>query len=173
MVHVVSEKMITLMGTLRDYFRDRETFAVASMDLPSFSFGQWQDPETFIINLQSQFVQTDDLLHVLKIVGNMKAEAVKHFNDDGVTQSVTARSGIALVDNLAVPNPVTLVPYRTFREIMQPPSFFVFRLRNGGEGKMPSCALFEADGSSWRLDAIEGIAEWLRKELGETATIIA
>jgi hypothetical protein len=54
-----------------------------------------------------------------------------------------------------------LSPYRTFRELNQPESAFIFRMRGGGEGKAPQCALFEADGGKWKLDAVQAIKLWL------------
>jgi len=66
---------------------------------------------------------------------------------------------------VAVPNPVTLRPYRTFSEVEQPASQFVFRMKTGGSS--PSCALFNADGGAWALEAIENIKRWLSDRLPE------
>lgn len=57
----------------------------------------------------------------------------------------------------------TLRPYRTFREVEQPASEFVFRLRSLN-GEVPWCALFEADGGKWKLDAVLKIKAWLEAE---------
>jgi hypothetical protein len=57
---------------------------------------------------------------------------------------------------------VTLAPYRTFREVEQPRSEFLFRLRNKAPDNLPECALFEADGGRWKLDAMLTIKEWLK-----------
>jgi len=66
---------------------------------------------------------------------------------------------------------VVLRPYRTFLEIEQPASAFVFRLRRGREGELPTCALFEADGGRWKLEAIERIRDYLKEQLSEIAVI--
>ena len=50
-------------------------------------------------------------------------------------------------------------------EVDQPVSPFVLRLRGGGNGSLPSCALFEADGGKWRLAAIENVKAWLASRL--------
>ena len=55
-----------------------------------------------------------------------------------------------------VPNPVALVPFRTFIEVEQPESKFVFRVKDG-----PQMGLFEADGGEWRLAAMLRIKEYL------------
>jgi len=80
--------------------------------------------------------------------------------DDGVTQAVEAKTGIARVENVTVPNPVTLRPYRTFLDVAeQPKCLFVFRMRQADKG--PECALFEADSGLWKLEAIRQIKDWL------------
>lgn len=59
--------------------------------------------------------------------------------DDGVSQVATARSGVASVGKVVVPNPISLRPYRTFLEVEQQESDFVFRMHEG-----PKLALFGA-----------------------------
>lgn len=71
-----------------------------------------------------------------------------------------------------MPNPVYLAPYRTFREVTQPLSPFVLRMKQGREGGLPTVALFEADGGKWKLDAIAFIRDFLREKI-ETVPIIA
>ena len=46
-------------------------------------------------------------------------------------QKVAARTGFATTGLAAVPNPVTLKPFRTFVEVPQPASEFVLRLKEG------------------------------------------
>jgi hypothetical protein len=51
-------------------------------------------------------------------------------------------------------------------EIKQPASSFVFRMHSGrGTGSPPTCALFEADGRMWRLEAIKSIKAWLAEKI--------
>jgi hypothetical protein len=86
--------------------------------------------------------------------------------DDGVSQRTTVKQGVALKETVTVKGRVTLRPYRTFREIEQPASTFVFRLQSH-EGAVPACGLFEADGGTWKLDAVLAIKTWLAaKTLG-------
>jgi hypothetical protein len=126
----------------------------------SFRFGQFYEQEEFVISLQSLFEPTPPRAEVLKVIGTIKENQVREFSDDGVTQSVSAKAGIALVSEIAVPNPVILRPYRTFREIGQPESPFILRVKQG-KGEKPMCALFEADGGRWKLDAMLAIKEYL------------
>lgn len=118
------------------------------------------DTERFNIMLQSSFVENKDKDALLKYTGLITDDTVKSFGDDGVSQQVTVKTGVASVSQAVVPNPVTLAPFRTFPEIEQPESKFIFRMKEG-----PSAALFEADGGAWRNKAILGIKEYLQKEL--------
>lgn len=87
--------------------------------------------------------------------------------DDGVTQTVTAKQGVAFVQEVAVPNPVTLAPYRSFPEISQVESEFVLRVRAGrSEGELPTIALFEADGGRWQLEAVRRVKDYLKQRVG-------
>ena len=86
--------------------------------------------------------------------------------DDGVTQAVTVKKGIAAVENVTLPNPVTLRPYRTFTEVEQPASQFVFRAAEG-----PEFMLVEADGGAWKHEAMQNIKKFMEFEVPGLAVI--
>jgi hypothetical protein len=135
-----------------------------------FRFGTFYDHESFIIALQSQFAPTPHQKSLLALIGNIRDETVKSHSDDGTTQTVTVRAGIVKVSEMDVPNPITLQPYRTFHDVEQPPSQFVFRLKRK-EGDMPQAALIEADGGAWKHDAMKSIASYLREHLKDRVVI--
>ncbi|MBU9711086.1 hypothetical protein [Evansella tamaricis] len=161
MVHVVSPTEVVCFDALNED-KKRNEYIVANAMLPSFSFDRFYDTEDFNIKLQSCFVKNEDRDVMLQVVGNIKEEMVKTVGDDGVSQAVTAKTGVASVGNVKVPNPVVLKPYRTFVEVNQPESDFIFRMQNG-----PRCALFEADGGAWKLNAMKNIKEYLEVNLTE------
>ena len=74
---------------------------------------------------------------------------------------------MAKVADVVVPNPVTLAPYRTFLEVEQPASKFIFRIKEGGQ-----LALFEADGGAWQHEAILNIKNYLIEQLKDNNVII-
>ena len=86
-----------------------------------------------------------------------------NYGDDGVTQKTTIKQGIASKADVLVPNPVTLTPYRTFLEVEQPSSEFVFRIKDNGGA--PVFMLVEAEGGLWRAEAMQNIKEYLTMEL--------
>ena len=109
-------------------------------------------------------IEVDPQFGVHKVVKNIKGETVRNFGDDGVSQKVEIKQGIATVAEAVVPNPVVLAPYRSFPEIEQIESEFIFRMREGSGIEM---ALFEADGGAWRIQAIASVKRWIEKELKE------
>jgi len=159
-IQVLDESKVGLLGKLRET-RDREVLAIVELLGDEFPFGVWGQHEETMIALQTRIVPTDNRAALLKILGSVTAEEVATKDDDGITQRVTAKAGVALVEKVDLPNPVLLRPYRTFREVDQPESPFVLRVRRG-RGSGPEIALFESDGGAWRIDAISNVAEYLR-----------
>lgn len=175
LAHILSPTEVLVFSRLSGQFEQRKHFVAAKHTQPEFAFGKYMDIETFIIELQSKFVQDDTTAKILQLIGNITDDLITTYADDGVTQGVTAKNGIGRVEACVVPNPVTLSPYRTFNEIVQPEGRFVFRLKSGtgtSTGR-PAVALFEADGGAWQLTAIKFIREWLRVNIPEEVAILA
>lgn len=158
-VSVLDQENVKVYGGL-DRFGNREELVDAEAIVPEFYYGHFYDVEELNIRLQAQFQETSDQKAILKLIGNLREEESKTSVDDGTTQVVTAQTGVAAVNNVKVPNPVVLQPYRTFLEVKQPVSQFVFRLQSG-----PSGALFAADGGQWRNEAITSVAEYIQEQL--------
>lgn len=161
-LHVVSPTEVRLFSTL-DNERRRETPIVVKAQIPEFKFGMFMNSEEFVIGLQSKFLKNDDLDLLLKFAGTVEAGTVAEYGDDGVTQKATIRQGVASKQTAIVPNPVRLIARRTFVEIPQPMGQYIFRMKQFSAGV--SCALFEADGGAWTLDAKNAIREYLEGEL--------
>lgn len=164
-VHVVSPTDVRLYSSL-DLDRSREYMVHVSHSTPRFDFGKFIDHETFCINIQSKFIRDDetDRELILKFAGTVEDGTVAQYGDDGVTQKATVKTGISSKADAVVPNPVRLRPYRTFPEVEQPASDFIFRMKSDKcYGIM--CAVFEADGGAWKNEAMESIKKYLQSEL--------
>lgn len=159
-IHVEDAGKVNLYSSVCNECMDRQMFMKAEWAGNKFPFGQFMDAEKFNILLQTCFMETDDLKVIQQVVGNLRDEAVQNYGDDGVSQSVTIRTGIATVGQVRVPSPAKLRPYRTFLEVEQPASLFILRMREGGQ-----CALFEADGGLWRETARQNIRNYFEYEL--------
>jgi hypothetical protein len=159
-IHVVNSGEVKIFSLIDEKHRDREEYCVAKLARGIFDFGCFHDLEKFMIGIQANFIQDEMISLIQKKIGTITQDANVAILDDGISQATTAKTSIAGVENIVVPNPVTLCPHRTFSEVEQPASDFVLRIREGGK-----VALFEADGGSWELEAIQNIAEWLKKEI--------
>lgn len=143
--------------------RRRETLMIATADTPDIVLNHYRKLDEFNTQLQALFVKNEDKQKLLSILGNLKSHNVKNYGDDGITQVVETKKGITLAQNEVIPNPVALKPFRTFTEISQPESEFVFRLTENDIGI--SGAFFEADGGAWRNQARISIKQYLMDQL--------
>lgn len=161
-IHIADYDRVYLYRELNSD-KARECLLEAELSAPSFPFGRWLSVEEFIIQMQTQFVPSENRDELVRLVGTVTSENGVTLADDGMTQRVTARSGISLVRQVSVPNPVTLAPYRTFTEVAQPESPFVFRVRQNGDEVQ--AALFAADANAWKNEAIANIRGWFESNL--------
>lgn len=154
-IHVESPTAVSLYTVAEPPFDTRRCLLRAEALTPKIPFGAYLDAEAFVIMLQAMFEPVGDREKVLQIAGNVREENVRQIGDDGISQEVTVRAGIAKAATAVVPNPVILAPFRTFAEITQPESSFVFRMKEG-----PMMAVFEADGGAWRGIAVAAIKSY-------------
>lgn len=171
-VHVVSPSKVSVLGPLDPKTRAREELVTASVDDLTAQFaGAYRPLEDFLVGLQVRFTADGSRSELLRLLSTVKSSQVKSALDDGMTQVVEARKGVALVGDVAVPNPVTLAPFRTFRDVAQPASLFVVRLKSGREDGLPEAGVFEADGGAWKLTAIDNVKRWLEVALSEVSVL--
>jgi len=163
-IHVLNPQEVELISGL-DEERCRETLFKVCTEPHGFLFDRYYNQENFIVNMQTAFKMTDDLKLILQVAGNVEEKTVANYGDDGTSQKATVSHGIAGKKDVIVPNPVVLKPYRTFMEIDQPESKFVFRISSGED--RPRFKLVEADGGLWKHEAIERICEYIHNMVPE------
>lgn len=172
-IHVEGPTEVSLLSGL-DENREREVLFNVRTNPNGFRFGSYYSQEDFIINMQTAFEPSEEVQLILTVAGNVEDKTVANYGDDGMTQKATISKGIAGRADVIVPNPVTLKPYRTFLEVEQPDSSFVFRIGEGSNG--PSFKLVEADGGLWKYEAVRNICDFLEKcipdKLKDCITII-
>lgn len=181
-VHVTSPTAVVAYLMKPDALQRRRKLATCdcSAVTPGVTFaGKWMTSEDMNILLQTQFSDlglTDpnddpedapddgrtDRERLMELVGTLVEQQVVITKDDGVSQGVEVRTEMMIKKEVA-PRLVWLNPYRTFRDLVQPGSPFLLRVR-AGEDKpgRPTLALFETDGGVWRLTAMKAVAENLR-----------
>jgi hypothetical protein len=175
LVHITGPRNVDLISRESDLYSRRRDWVLCEYPstIKHFPFGNFLNAESFIIGLQSGFQRvkieqadgkmSPDLDYVLKVASAISAEDIETSDDDGISQKVGMRRGIVLKGQETIKPIVNLAPYRTFAEIDQVVSGFVFRARNGNGGI--ELALFEADGGRWQLDAVAEIAAWLKGKI--------
>ncbi len=165
LIRVHSHIQVVVEARHPDGYGRRPCFASCDLqDGEPFRFGQFIYREAFTIALLSRFVQSADCPELLRITSSIASGQTSTSEDDGISQSVALKAGMTLKEMRTVKTRWTLQPFRTFREIEQPASEFVFRLRGGEAEQVPTCALFEADGGKWKLDAVLAIKTWLEAQ---------
>ena len=129
--------------------------------MPGFRDSKWSLEEAMVA-LRSKFQHTDDVDYILSLIGRMDVNQQISSEDNGVTQTVQVRSGVSFVENQQVRPIVSLAPYRTFQEVLQPESDFVFRVDQDR-----NVSLTEADGGMWKLAARNAVKTYLKDALAE------
>lgn len=173
-VHVESPKRVSVSQLTCDKWGRRQTHIVCTLpDYGRFQFGQYMGQEAFIIGVNAFFdrEKSVDMDNILSIAAKLKAELVSEGEDNGLSQSVTLRKGPVLAEKTIVKKIVKLRPFRTFREVEQPESAFIFRLKSH-EGELPSLALHVADAEMWQATAMQSIKAYLASNL-EGLTVVA
>lgn len=164
--HVDSHAKVSIRSALLEPFANRACYIRAELDQLKLPFNSWLDAEPFNIALQACFADPDiegakatDKGLVLKFASSVTSIVESATSDDGISQAVAVKAGITSKGVKELPNPVTLRPYRTFTEVEQPASAFIFRCRQD-QGKM-QFMLCEADGGAWRSQAMKNIKAYM------------
>jgi len=161
---------VLLYSALSEKKRERAVLVDTSLDehMQTFPFGEFIPQEEFIILLHSMFEKKDgdDFDYVAMMISKVTQADTADTLDDGITQHVTVKRGVsgALKEKGEIKPIVRLSPYRTFREIAQPESQFILRIKTGDNGAVQA-ALFEADGGAWRNEARLRIAAYLKEHI--------
>ena len=168
-VRVVSPKRVEVLSPMIGPYHERFIEAECDALVPDIPFGRFQGVDEFQIMLQSRFEDSANRALVLQLSGSLRTEQENKIADDGVSQKVTIKRGVATADDVTVKNPVVLRPLRTFYEVAQPESPFILRFNENA-----NAALFEGDGGAWKLRAVENIRAWLAGKLeGCNVVVIA
>ena len=129
--------------------------------MPGFQDG-FRDQEKAIIELRSRFAPGEGVDYLLDLLSRISKENGVITNDNGVSQTVEARQGVALKTMERLKPRVPLRPFRTFQEVEQPESEFLLRMDEEG-----NIGLFEADGGMWKLTARQTVKAFLEAKLAD------
>lgn len=159
-INIKSESVVDVI-TGMDKFKEREIPYSAHCIDRKFRYGYFYSYEDFIIAIRSQFVQNTDSAELLELLKKVTSGSSVETSDDGITQRVTTEKGMSLNSSILATPIRELSPFRTFNEVRQPKSEFLFRIRDN------QFALFEADGGAWQKEAKENIREFFMESLAD------
>ena len=136
-------------------------YEARATDVPGFRDG-FREKDKAIIELRSRFAPGEGVDYLLDLLSRISKDSNVATTDNGVSQTVEARQGIALKTVEPLKPRVPLRPFRTFQEVEQPESEFLLRMDEEG-----NIGLFEADGGMWKLKARQTVKAFLEEQLAE------
>lgn len=167
MLIVQDAETVVALPKAANRWGNRPTLVKADAPVASENFGRFLEQEPFAIWIETGFVQNEDSIYLIDRSRRIVAATEIAHTDTGVAQEASLKRSVsvnALKDNEVLKRRVKLAPYRTFREVAQPTSEFVFRIKDNGQGAPPTLALIEADGGTWEQEAMDNIAAFLKKD---------
>lgn len=186
-INVASPEHISVYSEVnKDNYYSRTAIAEVKAMLPVVKIGQWVSQPEFCIMLRTNFIDNGlittgdtsqfdtDRDALISVASNIISGSVEQYEDTGMSQKATLKTGIQESEDKLLPDKVTLRPYRTFLEVEQPKSEFLFRAENSKYDGV-TLSLHEADGGKWKLDAMTSIKQFLKEQLAglEYITITA
>ena len=166
-LHVKTPHVVDAFLPVREPWKERVVVVSAQWTRSPFPFGTWMDQENFLIKLQAMFMrqnhreEVNDWQKVMDVAAKIICEDRAEITDNGIAQAVTVSRGVKKESGVILPNPVILRPVRTFTEVEQPASSFVFRMRS----EPVTLSLHEADMGAWEMEAKQSIKMYLEGEL--------
>lgn len=188
LIHVVSHGEVNIVLKNSDEWKRRQK--LIEVKLPpytGFQFNKYMAHEDFVIALQQNFIPVSnaipvggtvevesDFNYLSRISATITASAVTLSENDGIAQQVSVKRNVSsgMKEIAELRRTVLLAPFRTFMEVPQPASTFLFRVKDMGEGNIPQMALFEVDGGMWRKLAVGSIHQYLKDKMNETKPIL-
>ena len=168
-IQVKDYKSVSVFTEL-DEDEDRLYLYNCVADTPAVTMNRFMAYENAVIELRSLYIPNKGTEYLLQLLSSISNESKVTSSDNGVTQRVEAKSGIALSSMVEIQPRVTLQPFRTFVEVAQPESEFLLRINDRGE-----IGFFPADGGVWKLEATRNVAAYFEdklKDMIEAGTVV-
>lgn len=173
-VQVESYDSVALVSLEADEWGRRHVWARAkSTEINPFKFGEYLDPEVFLITAQAGFMPIDGhFTNMLKLCSSLKAGSSVQVADDGYSQKVVIQEGGVTHGEVELPPRVSLRPYRTFREVDAVESDFLLRFK-AQKDALPLVALIPVDAGGWKVETMHMVSRWLKTNLPAGPIVIA
>ncbi len=162
--HVKSPTEVDIISMGVDKHSRRTTYASADVGVhcSQFDYGRGYSMEQFIVELQASFQLTDNRNKLINAVSRVSTKAESTIEDDGISQTVSGKAGVLLESKMELPNPIKLIPFKSFPEIEIPEESFVFRVSKNHRDYV-EFKLFNSSSMAWELDCVQQIKKFLRE----------
>lgn len=157
-INIVSPTHMVGFGKVGENGRLQALFT-AQAKTKEFPYGRQLTMEDFILNVQVCFEDSEDKTELLSAVSRVVQNSQVVQEDDGITQTLEIKSGIALKENKRISPVRNLAAYRSFPGFASPVAPFLFRAHKDEKGVKFS--LTDMAGDNW----IGATMEALRAEL--------
>jgi hypothetical protein len=149
----------------RKFTRPNFLYATAHPLAADLSFlSEPMDQEEAVVRIKTSFRYDEDAANLLKVLGTLVLEESVTADDDGVTQKVTARSGIALKEKIPL-SAVVLHPYETFPEVQDDIPGRIYNIRVKKDGGTAWIYLHASKDPSVDIAISRAVKEYLVKRL--------
>lgn len=176
-LHITDYNEVRLFSKINSNDYSRSIHLISSAGIkPVLRFDDSEDNlmpiEKFIIAMITTFQDSTVKSKIMSYLSSLKDVNEMVFEDDGITQKVTASSGVssALTSTERINPIVKLIPNRTFNEIAQVESTFLLRLKsiNGNI----RARLIESNDEKWKIEAKLNIKKYFDGKIPADVTIL-
>jgi hypothetical protein len=159
-IHVESPTVIKLYGEMLQNGAHPLAY-VATAKVNHFPFGNKLSQEEMIIKLRCCFAENEDITRLIAGISALTSGPVTTSNDDGISQTITVKSGVSLKAEAPV-NPIRkLSAYRSFSGIASQDALFLFRIHQDKEKGSVLFSLHDMEGDLWITQTVAGLVEYI------------
>lgn len=166
-MRVQSPEVVTLSTLERDEIGRSEVWAIARPGYDVLFYSQMEGKRLsqgeMFTALKTLIEASNDQRKLIEMIGRITS--VQEVSGEvGVSaQAVTMKSSVSVTHDV-IQDIVVLRPFRTFSEIEQPTSRYLFRMVPVKDG-IPDCIIREIRDGQWRMEAMKSIISYLRSSL--------
>jgi hypothetical protein len=161
---------VCIVSAPRGENRRRDDLAHVTLQPRGLVLNGYQDMETFRLQLLTQYSESEGKRQILEFISKIADSNVVTSEDDGVTQTITAKVGLASFGEATIPSPIILQPIRTFHEVEQVEGWFVFRMKKPDRPGPALAGLFEIE-TGWQRIAAIAVSAYLKTKLPDMTVL--
>lgn len=149
-------------------YGDRTQLYAVKGNVPSICFGSYLSYEKAIIQLNAMFEKTPERDELLAALSSIVITDTDKVEDNGISQTVTMKKGVATKEAVVFKPIWNLRPYRSFIEATQAESKYLIRVNDKFE-----IGIFECDGGKWIVEAKDLIAAHISYTLKDLEPVLS